>query len=636
MNSPPFISKRTLRLAILFLLLMPLGQALAANIYVDEDCSLQNAIRSANEQAMVEPLAACEIGDAADGNPQVDSDGVEIAPGVDTIRIIYDGTAEGVITLDGRLNVTSHIVIEGNGTVIDGAGKQIFDVTGGSLKVADLTLTGGYSESNGGAIAVRLASVTLSNSVVSASSAKAMGGGIYAVDSDLSLFDSVVTFNTTGVLSKPETGEPAEQSSATDEAITWDTSGGGIYFSGDSNRLVIERSGLDSNRTLHNGGGLYFANGSASINNSTFSGNWAAGKGGAMYNAADGTLTHATIVFNSASEGGGVFDSSILQLYNTIIADNVGGDCSDNLTVLLGNLIRDRSCGHGGVSDDPLLLLLGGSPAYYLPQEGSPALDAASTEHCQPTDQRGVERSPEACDIGAAEYEPGLFTFQIQSAQASLSLPAAGTAAAEQTPTPSPEAELEPAEPPTALPSTCAALPSNIVFSGYQNGTACKVLDASGVGNQTIIDYGFIHAVDVFGELPSPVKACFQHGRGIIILLDAANSPRNIVPLQPRIEGSLLCAEMDRPGTVVLLPLSFAQSGLAQEPVWQLNGCTVTTTAILNLRSGPSSNSAILGNVLNDVRLTTDLTEQNWYRVDYYNIIGWLSADYLTKSGNCG
>ena len=59
---------RDICIAMLALLLMPIGQALAADITVDADCSLRNAFLSANEQEMVEPLAACEAGDIDDGH----------------------------------------------------------------------------------------------------------------------------------------------------------------------------------------------------------------------------------------------------------------------------------------------------------------------------------------------------------------------------------------------------------------------------------------------------------------------------------------------------------------------------------------------------------------------------------------
>ncbi len=660
MKTPSFISRRALCAAAL-LLVMPFGQALAADINVDADCSLRNAILSANEQAMVAPLDDCETGDADDGYPLVDDDGVEIPSGADSIAILFDGTTDGVITLEGALAVTSHIVIEGNGSVIEGAGNQIFDVSAGSLTIANLTLSGGWSEKNGGAISVRDAALTLNNSVVSGSGARALGGGIYAFNSDLSLFDSAVTGNATGVLSKPASDEDAAQAAEVDETetgaqtadtdepeasaqaesadetapeqIPWDTSGGGVYFSGEDNSLVIARSGLDTNKAHNHGGGLYIASGRATISNTTLSGNRAGGNGGAVYNAGDSKLTHVTVVFNAAAHIGGIFDSATLQLHNSIVSDNAGGDCEGAFSGQLGNLIRDETCSHDGISGDPNLLLLGGAPAYYLPQEGSPALDAASSDHCPATDQRGINRALDACDIGAAEYEPGAFSFQIQSALANLSqLEAGGGGAALEEDAPTPE----PALPPATAPSTCSAMPANIVISGYQPGTACKVLDARGVGNQTVIDYGFLYAVDIFGDLPTPVKTCFVHGQGIIILLDAANSPRNIVPLQPSLEGNLICADVTRPGTVVLLPLDVVQSGLAPMPIWRLSDCTVTTTAILNLRSEPNSGSAVVANVLNDVRLSADVTEQNWYRVNYFDIIGWLSGDYLAKSGNCG
>ena len=81
------------------------------------------------------------------------------------------------------MSVTSNIVIEGEGLVIDGAGNQVFNVTAGSLTANNLNITGGWTDENGGALAVSNARVTLSNSVVRDSGAKGKGGGIYAIDS---------------------------------------------------------------------------------------------------------------------------------------------------------------------------------------------------------------------------------------------------------------------------------------------------------------------------------------------------------------------------------------------------------------------------------------------------------------------
>ena len=358
--------------------------------------------------------------------------------------------------------------------------------------------------------------------------------------------------------------------------------------------MTIDKSGLDTNVSPSNGGGVYIASGSATINNSTISGNRVGGEGGGVYNASYSTLTHVTVVGNSAMNVGGIVDNSMLLLYNSIVADNAGGDCFGTLNATIGNLIRDLSCGHDGLSDDPILLLLGGSPEYYLPQVGSPALDAASADYCLLTDQRGIDRAAETCDIGAAEHQPGVFKFQIQSALAILAPPEPGGSSQQEEAAPAATATPEP----TPIPSSCEILPSHISVTGTYRGVDCKVLDASGVGNQTLINYGFYYAVDIFGSISSSVKACYQHNSGALVLLDAANSPRNIVALRTRHESGLICANVDRPGTLVLMPLDFFTSGQISEPIWSLSGCSVTTTDILNLRSEPNSTSSIVANVL--------------------------------------
>ena len=628
----------------LALLLLPVGQALAADITVDAECSLANAILSANGEELLEPLANCEAGDSADG-------------GLDTITIDVSATAESAITLDGTLNITSEVVIEGGGSTVNGAGRQIFNVTSGSLTLKDLTMTGGFGITNGGAVSVADAELTLNNSAIRGSGARGFGGGIYAVNSDVSLINSVVSGNRTGAIIEDFVEVHAADAQTEDNAIivageddaqhaqaededheetaaeevelpeVEGTAGGGVYFAGDSNTLTIERSGLDGNTSPAAGGGLYIASGAANISNSTLSANQAGADGGGLYNAGNSVLTHVTVVDNSAPGAGGIIDESMLQLYNSILSDNTGGDCAGSLNANIGNLIRDVSCNHDGLTDDPILLLLGGSPAYYLPQLGSPAIDAAAANFCTATDQRGIDRLPDACDIGAAEHQPGVFTFQIQSALAAFDTPDPSSSGSDA----EPEAIAQPIE----TPSTCLSLDSHVVVSDVTNSTQCKIVDAGGVGNQTLIDSGFYHAVDIFGYLPAPVKVCIQHDTGAFVLLNAATAPRRFFPLFTWTEDDKLCASVDRPGTAVLMNPEFFTSGAITVPAWNLAGCTVTTTDIMNLRSESSQTSAVLANVLNDVSLSADQKTNFWYRVNYYGAVGWLHAGYLSLSDNC-
>ena len=660
--------------------LLPIAQSLAADITVDADCSLANAIRSANGEELVEPHIDCEAGDAADAEAKVDEETGETLPaGQDTISIDVAGTDEGTILLDATLLVTSEIIIDGNGHSVNGGGNQIFNITSGSLTLIDLTMTGGFSLTNGGAIAVSNAALTLNNSVVSGSGARGQGGGIYALDSDLTLVDSVVSGNVTNanaedfepvveeeddtdetdgtaqttdgpidatdltdLEAQSEDGEPeAEaQTEATPEPTEVPeveelpdvdgVSGGGVYFTSESRKLVVERSGIDSNTTPDSGGGLYIAGGSASISNSTISGNSADVDGGGIYSSSASVVTHATIVGNTAFNGAGIVDAFLLQLYNSILSDNQGGDCSGSLNANLGNIIKDGSCNHDGLTSDPKLLLLAGSPAYYLPQEGSPAIDAADPAYCLDTDQRGINRTPGTCDIGASEHEAGVFNFQIQSALSALTPGSGGGDSSQE--------EAEEIEVlPTAVPSNCPDLPGHIIVTGWDNGSNvhCTHLDHVGLGDQTLVNHGAIHAVDIFGWVAQPLTVCFKHDSGAIVLLDAANAPRNIVPLKTWTDGNLKCAHVDRVGSAVLMPPAFFTSGVVPDAIWDVSNCTVTTTDILNLREQPNITSRVLANVLNDVSLTADQNSIYFYRVNYYGIVGWLSKDYLSVSGSC-
>ena len=580
------------------LLLLPLGRALAADITVDEDCSLYNAILSANGEEQVEPLNSCEDGDEAVDEEQT---------GADTITIELTGTEEGTITLTSTLSVTSEVIVDGAGFVISGDDSyQIFNVDGGSLEIMNLTLTAGSSASSGGAVSVSNGSFSMNNSVISNSASASHGAGVSAETSDVFITNSAISGNTAG----------------TDESV----SGAGIFFAGgDANSLVIDKSGLDSNSATDDGAGLYISSGNATITNTTFAENSAADKGGAIYNAGTATLTHVTIVDNRAETGGGIYDNSLLHLYNSILSGNVKEDCSGTLNSNLGNLIQDGSCGHEELVGDPMLLKLAGLPVYYVLQETSSAIDSGNADNCLQEDQRGLERLEGFCDIGASEYLPGSFAFQIQSAVANT---AATDTEDDSTASSGPKTPRATATP------TCESLPTGVTVTGYVSGTQCQERDAAGVGNQVIIDYGFKKAIDLWGYVPeSGLRICFQD-TGAIVLLDAATSPRSIIPLTTAAEGDWRCADVDREGTAVLMNQDFLSSEAATNAEIPLTGCTVTTTDILNVRNEPAGDT-VLAVLLNDVSLTSSTRTASWFKIDYYGIVGWVSADYVTTAGAC-
>lgn len=615
--------RRLITSMCMLILLLQAGSALAADISVDADCSLANAIRSANGEDQVAPANSCEAGDAAaDDNT-----------GSDTITIMGEGTVDGTLSLDATLDVTSEVVIEGMGFVIDGEGNRIFAVREGSLTIKDLTVTDGWTQSNGGGILAIDSQLALYNSVVRHNYSAGAGGGISAIDSEVLLIDSAVSSNETRVWSAPTGDKRVTKENAPDDSF-----GAGIYFNGPNNTLIIDKSGISDNSAHGVGGGLYLSRGKAAISNTTISGNSAGSNGGGLMNRGTATITHVTIIENKAEAGAGIYDEANLELYNSILTGNVVGDCNGRLEANIGNLIRDGSCEHAGLSADPQLLLLAGAPAYYSPNLESPVIDAGDSAYCLANDQRGILRAPDACDIGAAEQEAGAFSFQIESAVAAQAATASqagddddDNGGAETGAAGSSTDDGTWAEPEGSL---CNMLPPHIVVADAPDSTHCREVDAGGVGNMTLIDYGFYYAVDIFGEI-APVDACFIHDTGTVVLLDAAFSPRSIVPLRTWTANGMICANIDRAGTVVLMPTDFLVSGIVSEPVYDLAGCSVTATDILNLRVNPSTSSESLQAVPAGTQLGATMRTTYWFRVFYGGRVGWLHGDYLNRAGAC-
>ncbi len=356
-------------LSLLFFL--PLSQVFAADIDVGTGCTLAQAISSANADQSNRDTGNCDPGS-----------------GADTI------TLSGDVTLSTALpNITSTITIEGGEFTIDGNNAhRIFDVRNGNLTLNSLTLTKGYAD-NGGALRLIGGSLTINNSIIrdseaeSENSGNGQGGGLYHNQGTTIINNSSFINN--------------------EADISLNSTGGAISIHNRSplsaGNLTINNSTFRDNKAT-DGGAIIIEGGTAKITNSTFTNNKAdGGKGGAIWNTAVGattTLTHVTVVGNTANEQGGVYDPN--RIYNSIIANNTGNGSADDcrgtgLTSSSGSLIESGSrCGSPAVTSDPKLGELTGSPAYFPLLAGSPAIDAADTDKCDElnpkVDQRGASR----------------------------------------------------------------------------------------------------------------------------------------------------------------------------------------------------------------------------------------------------
>lgn len=380
---------------------------------------------------------------------------------------------------------------------------------------------------------------------------------------------------------------------------------------GGRNIVSITRSAFYDNKTI----GVWVGSGSkTTIENSSIFGNTGDGIYGNAQSA-QVTLRHVTVTANGGygfHSDGGPTNGIVLMARNSIIYGNTGKDCRlgfDNTDVShRGSIIGTGTarCLENSSSRNPLLSRSTTGPYYQL-TSGSPAINAVSCIPGISVDQRGVSRGCR-CDIGAFEFD------------------------------------LTPCPPPVlgVLAATCETLPANIVVSNRHAETACQQVGGAGIGVTALVAGGAREAVDVWNAVGPGTKVCFAAPGGSIQFLDAAHSPRRPEPLMAFSEGGRVCATIDRPGTVVLMPgpappaavAAVARPVMADEGQQELQNCMVRTTHILSLRAEPWGEVKLF--VPYDALLTAFSRRDGWYEVDYHGARGWLSADYVVPQGDCG
>jgi len=384
----------------------------------------------------------------------------------------------------GQLSISDDLMLRGAGmtrTTIDGGGgDRVLSLgEGGAVHVdiAGVHITHGTTSSSGGGILAGGAVVSISDSSITDNQAGVDGGGV-ACDQVCALVISGSRITRNRAVGYGGGIEEIISSALTISNSTIASNhamlGGGIYYC--ESPTNISGSTISDNIADTDGGGL-FPIGPTTVINSTISGNIAGGRGGGLfayeddgsgsgepcvYGGASLQLTNATVVRNSATEGGGVaahsggctkigcnFSAYHAYLANSLIAANsatASADCAsladgdpafvtvnDALISAGHNLIGDGSgclpagadptdqIGTAAAPIDPLLGPLGDNFGPTLTiglLPGSPALNAVPVADCVydddgdsttpevplRADQRGVPRPlGGACDIGAFE-----------------------------------------------------------------------------------------------------------------------------------------------------------------------------------------------------------------------------------------
>ena len=306
-----------------------------------------------------------------------------------------NSSGSGEITLSGDIVLTAALPPITGIVTIDGAGHsisgndahRIFDVDGGALVLANVTLKGGNApdDEDGGAIRARAGAEVSLQQVAFSNNTAFQGGAIAANGAGVKLDVKRSSFigNSSGAY--------------------------GAAIFGYGSVVDITSSSFQRNAAQGDGGAIAaHEEARMSISNSTFAGN-SANVGGALeVFASTVTVTHVTMMNNTAAPaGGGAIHRTAgeISLYNSIVGGvPAAKSCVNGLTEARGNLSQDGTCSLMETRVDPLLGELTGAPAWFPLLDGSPALDTADPEYCLATDQVGTARPHGGgCDVGAIE-----------------------------------------------------------------------------------------------------------------------------------------------------------------------------------------------------------------------------------------
>jgi hypothetical protein len=339
--------------------------------------------------------------------------------------IVIQGPATHNVVIGGNGNVGdfmvdtgvtanfSHLVITNGNNGGDGGGIS----SDGTLTVADCVLSGNSTAHDGGGIA-NTHTLTVTDSVLTGNTAAGNGAGISNTGT-LTITGTRITNNTSsndagGLLSRMGTARVTDTLIANNTA---GTDGGGISNTGPS-QLALSNTTVAGNSSLNGGGimnegSLKAVNDTIAFNKAGAGGAGVPGNGGGLYNAGgSATLDNTIVALNlNVSNSPATPDDVPLAVSPASAFNLFGTGGSGGLTDgTNGNQVGVSNPGlsplddHGGAS--PTIALMPGSPAI---DKGSNALAVdPTTGQALATDQRGAgfgRTHNGTVDIGA--YESG-------------------------------------------------------------------------------------------------------------------------------------------------------------------------------------------------------------------------------------
>ncbi|MEM8947310.1 MAG: choice-of-anchor Q domain-containing protein [Planctomycetota bacterium] len=254
----------------------------------------------------------------------------------------------GAIFVDtGELEINNSFISGSSTGATDGSGGAIY-IKDGTFTADNLYLTGNVAPGAtgmGGALYAKNSTVTLNNAIVSGNStagSNSDGGAIAGINSNVTITGSAVSFNTTvgtqssggaiyvdgGTLTIQDTGL------ALNSTFGQDSSGGAVAATNAD--VTISSSSLNSNETsgfASHGGSIFSSGGNLEVRDSSVTNsaaNQAGSNGGGIFTQKDFTGSDKALIINStisgnyaANRGGGIYNAGgLLQIKYSTITDN--------------------------------------------------------------------------------------------------------------------------------------------------------------------------------------------------------------------------------------------------------------------------------------------------------------------------
>lgn len=334
----------------LFLLFVPVTSAKPDNTIVvtttndiianDSECALREAIIAANTDSAFND---CPAGNGADS---ITFDPALSLPAIFTITIAganENASTTGDLDILGTLSITgsdpANIIFDGNDL------DRVLDIRPGAhATISGVTVRNGtlVGSSEGGGIRVQ-ASLTMSNSVVTDNFVGGIfnnGGGMVLTNVDVThnnggfglqnLNQGSLTYNGGEVSGNQGVGiSNATATAILSNLVITNNVGSGVSNSGATlSHLTLSHSSVISN-TATNGGGVYNSGvgTNTTITQSTINNNTATVAGGGVYNNGTMSVNSSTLDHNHARSGGGIdHRGTTLHMTNTTISQNEASD----------------------------------------------------------------------------------------------------------------------------------------------------------------------------------------------------------------------------------------------------------------------------------------------------------------------